>query len=356
MKTKVLIVDDERGMRETLSDILHENGYATVLAKDGREALEKVGEEAFDVALLDIKLPDISGTKVLKALKEAQPGMEAIMITAYASLETSIEALNRGAYAYVTKPLNMEEVIATIEGALEKHDLRRALREHAEELERSNKLKDLFMDILSHDLINLLNTIYLAVELGSEKGEDTDLELIKRNVSRITDVIKNVSKYEKLESTEKLDFQDHDLDTILKRVIRDFEPSLEEKGMKLEYGSEGRYMTEVNSIIEDVFSNLISNAIKYGPEGSEIEVELQREEKGCKVAVKDRASGIADEGKERIFERFNRIEKGGVKGTGLGLAIARRVVELHNGEIWVEDNPTGGSIFYVRIPRRIHEG
>ncbi len=71
----------------------------------------------------------------------------------------------------------------------------------------------------------------------------------------------------------------------------------------------------------------------------------------CKIYVKEWGYGIKDEDKAKLFTRFQRVEKKGVKGTGLGLAIVKRIVDLHGGRVWIEDNPEGGSVFYVKIPK-----
>jgi len=104
-------------------------------------------------------------------------------------------------------------------------------------------------------------------------------------------------------------------------------------------------------MIGSVFYNLLSNAIKYSPEGKKIEVNIIDNRENWKIYVKDCGSGVSAEDKSRLFTRFQRADKKGVKGTGLGLAIAKRIVELHKGRIWIEDNPEGGSIFYVEIPK-----
>jgi DNA-binding NtrC family response regulator len=109
---RVLIVDDERGSRETLQDILREEGYEVVIAGDGVEALKFAADESFQIALLDIKLPGMDGVELLGKLRKMSPETAVIMITAYATVENSIEALNLGAYSYLTKPLNIDEVKA----------------------------------------------------------------------------------------------------------------------------------------------------------------------------------------------------------------------------------------------------
>ncbi|MCZ7402321.1 MAG: sensor histidine kinase [Candidatus Methanoperedens sp.] len=100
-----------------------------------------------------------------------------------------------------------------------------------------------------------------------------------------------------------------------------------------------------------VFANLISNAIKYAPHGKKIVVDGKEVNSSWIIRVMDFGAGIKDADKKLVFERFQREDKTGIKGSGLGLAIARKIVELHNGNIWVEDNPEGGAVFVVEIPK-----
>ena len=104
-------------------------------------------------------------------------------------------------------------------------------------------------------------------------------------------------------------------------------------------------------LIEDIFSNLISNAIKYSPAKSTVKVDISDNADSWIVSVADSGEGIAEEEKQNIFERFERAGLTNIKGTGLGLAIAKRIVELHKGTIWVEDNSEEGSKFFVSLPK-----
>ena len=113
-KTSILIVDDNESILETLTAILEEKGYHTDTAKNGREATEKAKTNFYNLALLDIKLPDIEGTKLLTEIEETSPRMVKIMITGYASLENAVEALNLGADAYIMKPLDPENLLKVI--------------------------------------------------------------------------------------------------------------------------------------------------------------------------------------------------------------------------------------------------
>ena len=132
----ILIVDDDRSTRRTLTLILREKGYETHTAGTGKEAMETVRKRPFNAAFLDIKLPDTEGTELLKALKEIHPDMVVLMVTAYASVETAIYALNEGASGYLTKPMNMDEALIMIESALDKQRLAAENRRLLEELQK----------------------------------------------------------------------------------------------------------------------------------------------------------------------------------------------------------------------------
>ena len=131
-KTKLLIVDDDPGACETLSDIFEDEGYRVATANTGRQAEDKLEQTAFDVVLIDIKLPDTDGIALLRQFKKGYPEMVCIIITGHAALENAIEALKHGADAYFTKPLVIEEVIHRVEQALDRQRLWRELRESEE--------------------------------------------------------------------------------------------------------------------------------------------------------------------------------------------------------------------------------
>jgi ActR/RegA family two-component response regulator len=115
----ILIIDDDVGMCETLSDIFEEKGYYVDVANTGTKGLEKVRKRFYNVALIDIKLPDMEGTEVLGRLKTINPYMTAIIITGYATLQSSIDSINKGAYSYFIKPLDIDKVLETIKKAVE---------------------------------------------------------------------------------------------------------------------------------------------------------------------------------------------------------------------------------------------
>jgi signal transduction histidine kinase len=230
-----------------------------------------------------------------------------------------------------------------------------AIKNYARKLEEVNTIKDLFTDIMRHDLLNPAGSIKVLTDLLLDGEEDPEkrevLEKIQKNSSKLIEMVETASLYSKLEDAETLARSRSDLNTILKDCLKGLETQLEKAGMEVLYSLEGEYPVQVNPIIENVFSNFITNAIKYASTGKKIEIGVRDGGDTWQVYVKDYGEGIADLDKEKLFTRFQRLGKEGVKGTGLGLTIAKRVVELHGGRIWVEDNPEGGSIFYVELPK-----
>jgi DNA-binding NtrC family response regulator len=118
-KASILIVEDDANICETLSAILQENGYKIDTAKNGQEAIRKSQTKFFNLALLDIKLPDMEGTQLLTTMHKNSPKMMKIMVTGYPSIKNAVEALNLGADAYVIKPVKPEKLLALIEEKLE---------------------------------------------------------------------------------------------------------------------------------------------------------------------------------------------------------------------------------------------
>ena len=117
-KHRLLIVDDELDLRELLSDILGSEGYDTVTASDGDEAIRILGNESFDAALLDILMPTISGFDVLEHITHNHPGTRSIMVTGNTNLESAIAAKKQGAVEFISKPYKLETILSTLERVL----------------------------------------------------------------------------------------------------------------------------------------------------------------------------------------------------------------------------------------------
>ncbi len=157
---KILLVDDDANLRKTLSDILRAKGYEAMAVPDGATALTKADEEKPDVALIDLRLDDMSGLEVMKGIRERSPGTECIILTGHASQKTAIEAVNLGAYAYVQKPCDQDQLLVTIQRALEKREAEDKISSQAAVLYAINRV---FQDALTCETEEELGRTCLAV-------------------------------------------------------------------------------------------------------------------------------------------------------------------------------------------------
>jgi PAS domain S-box-containing protein len=250
---------------------------------------------------------------------------------------------------------NNEYVVGVARDITERKQTEEAIKKYAKELEESNRMKELFIDIMHHDLVNPLTAAGGYIQLLQEEQvylkKNAYLEGVEKSLVRAHELIENATMFSKLRSLESIDFEAMDLKEVIERVVENLAPLVSSAGMIIENNIIHTMPVSGNKMIEDVFSNLISNAVKYAPKGRRIIIDCMDTGEFWRIRVIDFGEGISDADKTRIFDRFRRIEKKGVKGSGLGLAIAERIVELHKGRIWVEDNPEGGAVFVVEIPK-----
>ncbi|MCZ7356986.1 MAG: PAS domain S-box protein [Candidatus Methanoperedens sp.] len=228
------------------------------------------------------------------------------------------------------------------------------IKKYTRELEESNRMKELFADIMHHDLLNPLNTANGFIELLKENEtisrKKAYLETIERSLVKGMELIDSAMKFSRFENLKSIELEELDLKNVIEGVIEALTPLADNAGIEIVNRITLDLPVKASKIIEEVFSNLISNAIKYASSGKRIIIESEDKGENLQVRVIDFGEGIKERDKTVIFERFRRGGKKGVKGSGLGLAIAWKIMELHNGRIWVEDNPEGGSIFIVEIP------
>lgn len=218
------------------------------------------------------------------------------------------------------------------------------------------KRKVIAIDIISHDILNqvtsIKNYIQLLKEFKLEENVKKILRRIDKYVDRIVEILHNSIRLAKLYSIDEFQKVEMNLYELVSSAIYSLETKARKKNIKIKNLIDRNLLVNVNPIFINVIENLLDNAIKYSYENSHVIIEAEELNGKVRIKVKDYGVGIPDEYKKKIFERFERYSKEGIKGTGLGLAIVKRIVELHNGEVWVEDNKPRGSIFVVEIPKK----
>jgi PAS domain S-box-containing protein len=252
---------------------------------------------------------------------------------------------------------NYQGHICVVRDITERKRAEEAIKKYAEKLEEANRMKELFTDIMHHDLINPLTAASGFIELLKEDEIKSQkrayLGTIDRNLVKALELMESATRLSKLESSKSIELMDMDLEKVINEVTGNMSPLAADAGMMIENRINMGMSVRANKIIEEVFANVISNAIKYASSGKRIVLDCEKREGCWNIRVTDFGEGIEDRDKKAIFDRFHRLEKKGVKGSGLGLAIASKIMELHNGRIWVEDNPEGGAVFVIEIPKHL---
>ena len=373
----ILVVEDEAGTRATLSAILEDAGYEVTGLEKGAEARKMIRSHSFNVIITDIRLPDVGGLEILELAKEINPDVAVIMMTGYASIETAVNAVNEGAYAYFVKPINPDEIKTTITNALKQQRLslenkrlveslqrsNKLLFEANEELKRATQLKSEFLANMSHELRTPLNVIIGFSELMVDKvpGKINEeqrqcLSDILDSSHRLLNLVNEVLDLSKVESG-KMEFKLENvaltevIESLTRTMLPVLAPRKQSLDIEIEEGLPAVHVDEGR--LEQVLLNLATNSSKFTPDGGKLKIEAVRNGDWCQVSVIDNGIGIKEEDQERIFEPFCWLDNPLTKeksGTGLGLALVETIVEKYGGQIWVESEYGKGSRFTFTLP------
>ncbi|HEV8471049.1 MAG TPA: hybrid sensor histidine kinase/response regulator [Candidatus Limnocylindria bacterium] len=401
---RVLVVDDEESVVVTIKAILQLDGYDVSTTTSGADARTMVNEQEFDLVLSDLRLEDGDGLDVLRAVRERFPETVTIMLTGYASLESAIQALRVGAYDYLVKPSEVEELRSTVARGIERRRLGLELKSRIVELERANReiaelnsslqqrideataelkeryeqlkeldrMKSQFLSIASHELKTPITAMsgFLQVALrrvrrmidgerGQPAGEGLravleQLEVVYRQTGKLARLIDELLDVSRIQ-TGRIEFRygDVDLGELADEVATRMQltTTTHQISVKRENGA---VVTADRDHIEQVLNNLVTNAIKYSPSGGPIVIDVGREDGGVRLSVRDKGIGIPSEELESIFGLFYRSPDRAARdqaGMGLGLYISKEIVNRHGGHIWAESGEQGGSTFHVALPR-----
>jgi PAS domain S-box-containing protein len=232
------------------------------------------------------------------------------------------------------------------------------LQEYARNLKRSNELKDLFIDIMSHDILNPAGVARGFTEIlqciETDKAKLHKLSIVEKSISKILDTITSAANLARLESVEEVEFIELDLNSMILEAIDAYKYEILASGLQIEYQESGPYYARANPMISGVITNLLSNALKYGSKGGKILIRVEDFNNEWRVILTDFGDGISDTDKNSVFQRFKRLNVGDIQGHGLGLAIVKRTVDLHGGRVGVEDNPDAtGTQFWFTVKKSL---
>jgi two-component system sensor histidine kinase HydH len=368
-RPRILLVDDNRQLVENLREILEEAGYSVLSAGTCAGALP-LAAEGFDVALVDLKLPDGDGTALAPRLKELSPTGEVVLLTGFATLESAVAAVRAGACAYLVKPCATQELLLTVEQAMRQvrlHSEKQALAHQAQMAEKLAAVGTMTAG-LSHEIRNPLNAALLQLTVLERRvhrlADDLHppllepLLLVKDEIRRLDHILEDF-----LQFARPRVFVPHpvELCQVVSRVLDLLDGEADRRGILLERElSQEPGTTRVageEERLRQVLVNLTINAMEATPEGGRVRVRCAAEapdpaqgERGTSVvvAIDDSGPGVPASLRDRIFEPFFTTK---AKGSGLGLSIVHAIVSQHGGTISVDDAPGGGARCQLRLPR-----
>lgn len=359
--SRILVIDDEESMRDSCSQVLSKDGHRVDTAENGMVGLEKIKTFKPDLVLVDLKMPGIGGMEVLEKVNVIDPTIVAVVITGYANLESAIHAFKRGAYDFLPKPFTPDELRIIIKRGLERRKL--ILKSIALEQEKES-MRKFFITMVSHQLRSPLATVQQNLEIildgivgdVPEKQEKL-LRRARESISSLLTLIKDWLDLSKIETGKLVEtFESLSLLPLLQETIESLRPLAEERNITValqgDYGDIPMINGDQQSL-QQLFTNLINNAIKFNRQGGQVYITLQEKNSYLEVKVSDTGIGIAENDLPFIFDEFHRVrsdETQTVSGTGLGLSIAGKIAEAHSASITVESRVGEGSIFTVHFP------
>lgn len=364
----ILVVDDDPRNRRLLEEYLIAAGYEVRLAPDGRTALALASERPPDLVLLDVMMPDLSGLEVCRLIKKDPRTRlcQVVLVTALDGTPQRVEGLDTGADDYIAKPVRREEFMAKVRSMLRARRLLAEIEEAREtlalrnaKLEELEALKETLTQTLVHDLKNPLAAVLGNLELMERKADESVLHLVRRSKAaawRMHQMILNLLDIGQLEEG-KLVLHPESLDagSLARKACQEMEGGAAQRGIRLEIVADeaAAVLKGDAAVLRRVLDNLVSNAIEHSPQGGIVRVAVTLCDEGIEIAVSDQGPGVPPEFREKIFEKFQRVEsRQSMPGSnrGLGLTFCRLAVEAHGGTIWVDDAPEHGAMFRALLP------
>lgn len=400
---KVLVVDDKKENLYLLERMLEKIGHEVEIAENGKEALEKLQINNYEIVISDILMPVMDGFQLCKTVKSDKRFADLLFIfytATYVEKKDEEFALSLGADKFLRKPLDPEIFIETINEIIQHKESSHIEPRKAEDKEEREVLKlynerlihklekkvldlekeiilrkksekkyrdtlsqaELYKDLLDHDINNILQILLSGIQLFKEISDEPKqqtftaeiITMILIQVRRAERLISNVRKLSQFDM-KKINLENFALTPILEKVVLNSKSSYFDRKLDIEIELlDGNLHVQANKFLEDAFLNIIDNAITHNKNSIvRIRIKVTQEQikskKYVKIEFTDNGIGINDSRKEKVFHR-----QGTEYSTGLGLSLVNRIVDSINGKVWVENrvsrDHTKGSNFSIIIP------
>ncbi len=361
---KILIVDDVVSNVLLLKILLTNEKFQVCTANNGTTCIEQAKKEHPDLILLDVMMPDISGFDTAVILKKDEETKEIpiIFLTALNTPADLVHGFKVGASDFLTKPFNKEELVMRVMQQISLVAAKRIIEKQNAELRATLTNRDKMYSVIAHDLRSPMASIRMVLNLVVASASPelvgpelyTLLDQANRESEEVHDLLDNLLKWTKSQ-TGRLNvvLQDLDLNDIIPGVVEIFEMIAQTKNIKLNLQkTEAPLVVSAdNDMLKTVVRNFMSNAIKFSPENSSIEVVMTTDGDFAKVSVHDHGVGISSDRIDSIFHKGETTYgTGGEEGSGLGLQLCQDFARKNGGDCTVESVEGEGSTFSVFIP------
>ena len=391
---QILIVDDDAALLQALPQALQLRmaPVAIQTSDSAVAALDVVATTDYDAIISDIKMPGMDGLALLDAIQELQPRTPTLLITGHGEHDLAVQALRRGAYDFIQKPIDRDYLVASLnraiamrqldrqvgeqQAALERHTaaLEQAVEERTRELREANRRMDEFLAIAGHELKTPLTSIKGNIQLAQRRlarvvGQEAEAELLalarillvleraEGQTARLNRLVNDLLDVSRIQTgTLDLRLGPTDLAAIVRAAVEEQREWAPDRTICLEMpaGLSVPIVADADRIGQ-VVTNYLTNALKYSPDDRPVTVGLETMPARARVWVRDEGPGLPAAEQERIWERFYRAsgiaqQDSSHSGLGLGLHISRTIVEQHHGQVGVESVPGTGSTFWFTLP------
>ena len=359
---KILIVDDVVSNVLLLKILLTNEKFQVCTANCGNMCVEQAKAEKPDLILLDVMMPDISGFDTAVILKK-DPELKdipIIFLTALNSPADLVKGFQVGANDFLSKPFNKEELVVRVMHQIELVAAKRLIEKQNRELLATINNRDKMYSVIAHDLRSPMASIRMVLNLAVATipadvvGEEIFglIDKANKESEEVHDLLDNLLKWTKSQ-TGRLNvvLQDLDLNDIIPGVVDIFEMIAATKHIKLSYSGDSTIVRADNDMLKTVVRNFMSNAVKFSPENSSIEISVTTEGDFAKISVRDHGVGIAADRLATIFHKGETTYgTGGEEGSGLGLQLCQDFARKNGGDVMVESVEGDGSTFSVMVP------
>ncbi len=365
-KHRLLIADDDPRLLELMTSNLADEAAEIICAEDGVAARDLLGETDFDLAIIDLGMPELDGFELITHLRQNPRTVDlpVIVVTGRGDKQAIEQAFAVGASTFVTKPLNWTLFRYQVQFVIRSGHIKKDLRLARDKADRANRAKDNLIQLLSHELrspINVLvgfsEVLQRDLEGRLDSTQQAHLTEISQAGQRLSEVLSDVLFFSRLSNGDhRLQIDNTHLSELVEDAAVSLKGKARAKNIVLSYSdyTNGRELCAERNLVLDALKRLTDNAIKFSPDGTDVKLSTHILSDGSAVlAVHDTGPGITKLALEHCMQPFVQAEKAltrSEQGLGLGLPISKLIAEMHGGKLVVDAKPGGGTTASIWIP------